>query len=183
MAGLAKKLIHANPATDALFLLRYILDKGGTIKTKISITINEKTLKDIDSIIDNIYIRNRSQAIEHLVQTSLGENRVAVILSGGIESKQRINGEYRATAPLGDLTVIERAVKKLKKSGFRTIFFVSRSKILTRAFEIMKDGSKYGVSMNYIEEKDSKGSADTLRLIKGRVNSHFLVVFSDLIFD
>ena len=49
-------------------------------KLKISITINEKTLRDIDSIIDSIYIRNRSQAIEHLVKYALGENKTAVIL-------------------------------------------------------------------------------------------------------
>lgn len=52
-------------------------------KSKISITINEKTLKEIDFIVDNVYIRNRSQAIEHLVKNALGENKAAVILLGG----------------------------------------------------------------------------------------------------
>ncbi|MBT5423433.1 hypothetical protein HOK76_03005 [archaeon] len=46
------------------------------MKKKISITISEKTLHDIDNIIDYIYIRNRSQAIELLVNNALGENKL-----------------------------------------------------------------------------------------------------------
>ena len=49
-------------------------------KTKISITIDEKILRDIDFIVDNIYIRNRSQAIEYLAKNALEENKIAVIL-------------------------------------------------------------------------------------------------------
>ena len=41
------------------------------MKTKISITLNQKIVDEIDSIVDNIYIRNRSQAIEHLVRNDL----------------------------------------------------------------------------------------------------------------
>src|SRR3989339_1027140 len=70
-------------------------------KTKISITINEKTLQDIDSIIDNVYIRNRSQATEHLVRNALGENKTAIILLGGNEEHLKISKEgYRPTAKI-----------------------------------------------------------------------------------
>ena len=75
-------------------------------KTKISITINEKTLQDIDSIIDNIYIRNRSQAIEHLAKNALGENKAAAILLGGNDGHLRISkGDYRPTARIKNNSV------------------------------------------------------------------------------
>ena len=120
-------------------------------KKKISITINEKTLMEIDGIIDNIYIRNRSQAIEHLVKSSLGENKVAVILMGGSEDHLRISEtEYRSTASFKNKTVIELAVKKLRENNFRTIFIVARHRLLTKLFEILKDGSGYGARINYI---------------------------------
>mgnify|MGYP001185314162 CR=1 FL=1 len=61
------------------------------MKNKISITIDIKTLNKVDSIVDNVYIRNRSQAIEHLIDNALGENRTAVILSGGDIEKLRPN--------------------------------------------------------------------------------------------
>ena len=153
-------------------------------KTKISITINEKTLQDIDSIIDNIYIRNRSQAIEHLAKNALGENKTAVILLGGNEENIRISkDEFRPTAKIKNTTVIETAIKKLRENNFKTIFIVARHKLLTRLFETLKDGTDYGVKISYIEEKSSNGTADSLRILKGRIKTNFLVVYGDIIFN
>ena len=153
-------------------------------KTKISITINEKTLKDIDSIIDNIYIRNRSQAIGHLVKNALGENKSAVILLGGNEERLKTSkNEYRATAKIKNNAVIELAIKKLRENNFKTIFIVARHNLLTRLFEMLRDGTDYGVKINYIEEKSSNGTADSLKLLKGRVKTNFLAVYGDVIFS
>ncbi|MBI2653344.1 hypothetical protein HYX02_00895 [Candidatus Woesearchaeota archaeon] len=153
-------------------------------KTKISITINEKTLKDIDSIMDNIYIRNRSQAIEHLVKNALGENKTAVILLGGSEERLRISkDEFRPTAKIKNSTVIELAIKKLRENNFRTIFIAARHGLLTRLFELLKDGIDYGVKINYVEEKSSNGTADSLRLLKGKIKTNFLVVYGDVVFN
>lgn len=153
------------------------------MKTKISITINKKTLNDIDSIIDNIYIRNRSQAIEHLVKNALGENKAAVILAGGKEEKLRINNDYRITVKIKNSTLIELAIKKLRDNGFKTIFIVARQLILTKIFEVLKDGSLYGVKINYVEETISNGTADSLRLLKGKIKTNFLVVYGDIFFN
>ncbi|MFH2021087.1 MAG: sugar phosphate nucleotidyltransferase [archaeon] len=153
------------------------------MKKKISITLNEKTLHDIDTIIDNIYIRNRSQAIELLVSNALGENKVAVILSGGPEEDLRISSsEYRITAKIGELTVIETVLAKLKEDGFTKVYLIARKKILNDVFSIAGNGSKYGVSLDFIEEKESKGTADSLKLIRGKINTNFLVVYGDVLF-
>ena len=153
-------------------------------KTKISITINEKTLQDIDSIIDNIYIRNRSQAIEHLAKNALGENKAAVILLGGNEKNIRISkDEYRPTAKIKNISVIELALKKLRENNFKTIFIIARHSLLTKLFEMLKDGTDYGVKINYIEEKNANGTADSLRLLKGKINTNFLAVYGDVIFS
>jgi NDP-sugar pyrophosphorylase family protein len=153
------------------------------MKKKISITIENNTLKDIDSIIDNIYIRNRSQAIEHLVNQALGENRTAVILAGGPEDKIRVGKDYRTTAKINGKTIIQRAIEKLRDSGFKNIFFVARQTLLTSVFNILKDGTTYGVKLNYVEEKASGGTASSIRLLKGRIDSDFLVVYGDIIFN
>lgn len=153
------------------------------MKKKISITVNEKFLDEIDSIIDNIYVRNRSQAIEHLIGYALGEKKTAVILAGGDERKLKIGSNYRPTVKIGKETVVELAVKKLRENGFKNVFIVARHRILTRIFEILKDGSLYGTKINYVEEKESKGSADSLRLLKGRIKTNFLVVFADIVFN
>ncbi len=152
-------------------------------KTKISITINEKILDDIDSIVDNIYIRNRSQVIEHLVKNALGENKTAVILLGGSEEKLRISrNEYMCTARIKNSSVIGLAIKKLRENNFKTIFVVARHNLLTKLFEVLKDGTDRGVKISYIEERSSNGTADSLRHLKGKVSTNFLVVYGDIIF-
>ena len=154
------------------------------MKQKISVTVEESVLKDIDSIIDHIVIRNRSQAIEFLAKNALGENKAAVILSGGEESQLEISpGEYRITAQIGKSTVIELAIKKLRENGFKEIYVIARQKVLTKIFDKIKDGSDYSVHINYVEEKASSGSGDTLNLIKGRIKTNFLVVYGHILFD
>jgi len=153
------------------------------VRKKISITINEKILGEIDHIIDNIYIRNRSQAIEHLVNSALGENKAAVILCGGDEDAVTIEkGTYRFTAKIKNSTVIELAIKKLRNSGFKTVYIIARHNVLTSIFNILHEGSGYGLKINYIEERKSNGSFDSIKLIKGRISTSFLVVYGDILF-
>ncbi|RLF34909.1 MAG: hypothetical protein DRM99_05635, partial [Thermoplasmata archaeon] len=148
-----------------------------------SITVNEKVLKDIDNLVDNISIKNRSQAIEYVLQNSLGEKKIAVVLAGGEEKKIKIGKEYAPTVQIKNSTLIEEAVKKLRKDGFKEIFVVGRHKVLTRIFELLKDGSSYGIKMNYVEEKTANGTADTLKHLKGKINKNFLVVYADVLFN
>lgn len=153
------------------------------MKTKISVTIDENVLRDIDSIIDHITIRNRSQAIEFLAQNALGEKKTAVILSGGEETKLKIGEEYRITAKIGTSTVIERVLRTLRQNGYSEIFLVARQKVLTKVFDLVREGADYSVDIHYIEEKESGGSGDSLKLVRGRVNKDFLVVYGHVLFD
>ncbi|MBI2144045.1 hypothetical protein HYU17_02740 [Candidatus Woesearchaeota archaeon] len=154
------------------------------MKKKISVTIEDNVLKGIDSVVDNIFIRNRSQAIEFLAKTALGEHKQAVILAGGPEEKLRISETgYRITAKVGSSTVVEKAAKKLRENGFRDIYVVARHNILTKVFDILKDGSSHNVKVSYIEENESRGSADTLRLLKGKINANFIAVYGHVVFE
>jgi len=154
------------------------------MKQKISITIEDSILKGIDAVVDNLIIRNRSQAIEFLAKTALGEHKQAVILAGGPEEKLRISEtEYRITAKVGNSTVVERTIRKLRENGFRDVYIVARHNVLTKVFDVVKDGSGYNVKVSYIEEKESLGSADSLKLLKGKMNTSFLVAYGHVIFD
>lgn len=154
------------------------------MKKKISITIDEKALEGIDGAIDNLFIRNRSQAIEYLVKSSLGERKTAVILAGGEEENLMISeGVYSVTAEIKNTTVVEKAARKLRENGFKDIHVVARRNILTRIFNILRDGSSHSIKINYAEEKSSKGTAASLKLLKGKISSRFLIVYGDIIFD
>ena len=153
------------------------------MKKKISITIEETLLREIDKSIDNLYIRNRSQAIEHLIKSSLSEDKTAIILAGGMEEAVTINGKYMIEINIKEKTVLEHAISKLRSAGFKNIFIVARAKLLTKAFEILKDGTSFGVNVEYIEEKNTKGTATTLKHVKGKVHTRFLAVYADIVFN
>lgn len=145
--------------------------------------MNEKTIKEVDSMVNGISIRNRSQAIEFLVNKSLGENKIAVILAGGSEKNIKIGDQYKPTLKIGDKTVIESGIKKLRENGFKDIYIIARRNVLTKIFKVIGNGESYGVNVEFIEEKKTSGSAESLRLLKGKVKKTFLVVYCDIIFN
>lgn len=157
--------------------------EGVKMKEKISVTIESSVLRAVESIIDGIRIKNRSDAIECLLKKSVGEKRTAVILCGGDEEKQMLaDGSYRFVAKLGDGTVIEDIVKQLKNFGFSRIFVAGRNSVIMRIFSVLKNGEAFGVALDYVEEVKSSGTADTLRLLSSKVDGDFLVVYGDLVF-
>lgn len=153
------------------------------MKEKISVTINDKVLRDIDSIVDNLIIRNRSQAIEYLIKEALKESKIAVILAGEGKSNHQNELKYRYALKVNHCTVIEKAIRKLSDSGFKIIYIVAGNDTLTRIFKLIGDGSDYNLQINFINEEVQRGSAAALKLLKGKIKTTFLVVQCDIIFD
>ena len=154
------------------------------VKQKITITLAEKILKNVDSIVDRLYIRNRSQAVEYLIEKTLGEAKTAVILATGPERNLRIgHEEYRATASFGKSSVIESSLRNLRENGFKKIFVVGEQQVLTSIFSKVGDGKRYGVQLSFVEDRDPPGTGESLRLLKGELKSTFLVVFGDIIYN
>jgi NDP-sugar pyrophosphorylase family protein len=154
------------------------------MKQKVTITLNDKVLKNIDSIVDRLYIRNRSQAVEFLVEKSLGENKTAVIFATGPSERLRVSkDEYRVTARVGNTTVVELAIKNLRENGFKKIFIIGEQAVLTSIFSIVGDGKRYGANVTFVEDKNPPGTAESLRLLKGELKSTFLAIFGDIIFS
>ena len=154
------------------------------MKQKISITLNEKVLRDVDSQVDNIVIRNRSQAIEFLIQKSLKESKTAVILAGENKDNKLMRVKNRYGLYINHLTIIERAIKNLRDSGFKKIYIIATHNTLTNIFRILGDGSSYNVKIEFVKgEESEQGSAAALKLLRGEIKTTFMVVFCDIIFD
>ncbi len=173
------------------------------MKEKISITLSKQVIKNVDSIVDRLFIRNRSQAIEVLLKNSLSENKPAVILLGGSYKRFKLEeGKEIPFVKIKGIPLIERAVKKLRKHNFREIYIIARKRTLEGIFSLLKTGSHYGVKIKYIEEDESiyktvsekskkehlpstflTGSAAILKLARKELSTSFLVIFGDLYFD
>ncbi len=153
------------------------------MKNKISITLSDSIIKRVDSLVDRIFIRNRSQAVEVILRRGLERDKKAVVLLGGDEKRLRIGKEWLPEIKIKGVYFIEKMLIKLRESNFRTVFIVARKFILDKIFSIIKNGENYGVKIVYVEDNDSGGSADSLRLLRRKITDSFLVVFGDIIMD
>jgi len=150
------------------------------MKTKISISIDAALNKNLNSLIDGLNIRNKSQAIEYLIKKSMDVKKTAVILCGG-ESLKTETGVYRICAPFLKTTVIEYNLKILRKNGFAKIHVAGNKQVLIEVFKIIGNGELYGVSVEYLEDDIvPKGSMNTLSHVKN-ITQTFLVASGDII--
>ncbi len=154
-------------------------------KTRVSLSIDKNLIKDIDSRIDGIVVRSRSDAVEKILREHVIDRKTAVILAGGTPHDLIIKelNEIRPLVNIGRKTLIEDIILKCRESGFVNIIIIGFSPVIARIYEILGDGNKYGVKINYLEEKETLGSAKTLELAKNYIKSDFLFIPCDHYFD
>jgi len=70
----------------------------------------------------------------------------------------------------------------LKRNGIKDIYIIVGYKG-DKIVEYFKDGSQYGVNIQYIIEKNPLGTAGALFFLKNDLKDDFLLLFGDLIFD
>ncbi|VVB76011.1 Nucleotidyl transferase [Candidatus Tiddalikarchaeum anstoanum] len=146
------------------------------MKSKLSITLDEKIIKSLDKYIDGVNIRNRSQAIEFFISKHLSQNRIAVILASKIEP-------FRILAKIKGQPLIMHTVKLLQSYNFKKLFVIGEKEILSQVFTVLGTGQEYLMSIEYVEDVNPKGSAASLSLLKNKVDSTFLVVPADNFFN
>jgi NDP-sugar pyrophosphorylase family protein len=153
------------------------------MKKRISMTISEEVLKRLDSIVDGVNIRSRSEALETIAARHLEGNKTAVFLGGGEPERLKIGGQFKPLLRVKGKPLIVHNLEALKSSGFRRIFFIGSSSLIGECFKVLGNGSSYGVEINYIEEKRALGNAKTLQLAEGHLKSTFLILPVDNYFD
>ncbi|MGC8662715.1 MAG: sugar phosphate nucleotidyltransferase [Candidatus Micrarchaeia archaeon] len=155
------------------------------VKERLTITLDRKILDEVDSTIDGINIRNRSHAIEYLLEESLGKNmpQKAVILAGGSLVKGPNGYVPKPMLMIDNKPLIEYLIRMLVKNEIKDILILAGDKgnMLTTYFG---DGSKYGVRITYLIEEKRSGTEGALAFAKGLLNSEsFFVINGDNYYD
>jgi NDP-sugar pyrophosphorylase family protein/Arc/MetJ-type ribon-helix-helix transcriptional regulator len=153
---------------------------------KISLRVEDEVLQEVDSLVDHIRIKNRSQALKLLLKKALGKERVAVILSKGtdlpnqnLEKELRVSkAEYNLTAALNRTTLIEEQIRLLTGYGFAKIYVLTIDAVIKRIRQLLKD--KMEITVHCLTIDNHMRTADALRLLKDKVHSPFLAVFGDI---
>ena len=153
-------------------------------REKLTVTIKKDLFPKIDAIIDGRKIRNRSHATEYLIEQGLGINKIkkAIVYAGGEGTRLR---PYtleltKVMLPIKGKPMIMHALDLLKSHGVTDIV-LSLGYKGEQIKEYFGDGSKFGLKINYTEEKTPLGTAGPLRLAKKYLNETFFIMWGDIL--
>lgn len=106
----------------------------------------------------------------------------AVILAGGLGSRLKPFTEIipKPLLPIGERSVLEIQIDRLKKYGFDEIFLATnyKSEYIENFFG---DGGRYGVRLVISKEEQPLGTAGPLLLLKHELTEPFLVMNGDIL--
>jgi NDP-sugar pyrophosphorylase family protein len=152
------------------------------MKTRISLTLNKTVLNKVDALVDSTTLRSRSHAIELLISKALKIKKVeqALILAGGKGTRLRpLTYEIpKVMIPLQGKPFLQHLIEMLKSHGITDII-ISIGYLGDQVKEYFGNGSKFGVRIRYVEEKEPLGTAGPLRLAKDMLKSTFVMMNGD----
>ena len=154
-------------------------------KERLTITLDKALLDEIDTTIDGINVRNRSHAIERLIEIALSQNapRKAIILAGGEPVKFNDNYIPKPMINIGGKPILEYTIKMLIRNGVNDLTILAGEKG-DEIISYFGDGSRFGAKITYLIEEKRRGTEGALLLAKGLVGSEpFFVVNGDNLYD
>lgn len=106
----------------------------------------------------------------------------AVILAGGLGSRLKPFTEIipKPLLPVGEKSVLEIQIERLKNYGFNEIYLATnyKSEYIEKFFG---DGSSYEVRLKFSKEEFPLGTAGPLLLLKNELKEPFLVMNGDIL--
>ncbi len=143
-----------------------------SVKERITVTIEHALLKTIDASVDGVQVKNRSHAIELLIEGALKQvmPTQAVILAGG-DRKQLLR-------PIDGKAAVVHNIELLSRHGVSDILMVV-SKNDPKVKEFLGSGSQFDVHLRYFEEKEPMGTAGALQIVRDELRPPFILLNGD----
>lgn len=148
-------------------------------RERITITLSRDLLGKIDRRVDGHKIRNRSHAIEAILNEKLQSKilKKAIILGGGQGIEFGGKTISKLLLPIGKKSLIERNIEILKEHGI-TDLLLSLGNLGDQIREKLGDGSAHGIKIVYFER--DRGTAGVLRQAKSLLDETFLMMNGDI---
>ena len=177
--GLLDNLTLENSVETIIFKTPTICKVDDT-KEKIIETAVSKKLYQIP-IVDKDGKLVGIEEIDELLKPKTKINKV-VLMVGGLGTRLRplTDNTPKPMLKVGNKPILETIIDNFKKHGFINILLsVSyKSEIIEEYF---KDGSEFGVNIEYIHENKRMGTAGALSLIRDKLDEDFFVMNGDLL--
>lgn len=147
------------------------------MKERITITIDQQLLSEVDAQIDGSIIKNRSHAIELSLSKCLQKKGIgqAIILAGGslmIEQEGRDIPPFLAR--VNNRTILEHNIIMLRRQGIKE-FIIAVGEYKEDIVNEIGDGDKLGVRIIYIHEDEPSGTAGVLRKASEFITGTFIM--------
>ncbi|MFH1637269.1 MAG: sugar phosphate nucleotidyltransferase [Candidatus Woesearchaeota archaeon] len=156
------------------------------MKERVTLTIDQKIISQIDKTVDGYHVKNRSHAVELLLLRALGSGtlRKALLLAGGKGTRFKpITDEIpKPMIPLQGKPILQHTIELLRKYNVTEIYLSVGYKA-DKIKEYFGDGSKFGVRITYIEEDKPLGTGGPLRLAKPYLTETFVMCNADELKD
>jgi len=106
----------------------------------------------------------------------------AVILAGGLGTRLKPFTEIipKPLLPIGEKSVMEIQIERLKKYGFDDIYLATNYKS-NYVESFFGNGSRYGVQLTISKEETPLGTAGPLLLLKNKLTEPFVVMNGDIL--
>lgn len=165
-----ESIIHSNPV---------ICQANDTKETIIQLALSKKIYQI--PVVDNTGRVVGIHEIDELLRTAPKTNKV-VLMAGGLGTRL---GELTKHTPkpmlkVGEKPILETIIENFAKYGFVNVI-ISVNYLSHIIEDYFGDGSRFGVSIQYILEKEPLGTAGALSLMKKELTEPFFVMNGDLL--
>lgn len=119
--------------------------------------------------------------LNNLLSQKVKKNQV-VIMAGGLGTRlyPLTKDSPKPLLPVGGKPILETIIDTFSKNSFKD-FIISVNYKADMIKSYFGDGKKFGVNIQYIDEKKRMGTAGSLTLMKGQLTESFFVVNADLL--
>lgn len=126
-------------------------------------------------------VRGLAAMAEHL-SVPQGLDNLVVIMAGGLGTRLRpfTDNVPKPMMPVGGRPLLEHLLENLISHGFSR-FAISLHYLGDSIRAHFGDGSRWGVSISYVEERERLGTAGALSLLEGPFKAPLLVMNADLL--
>lgn len=151
------------------------------VRERITITIKEDLLNQVDRLVDGLTIRSRSQAVEYLLTKFLSDFRLnkALVLAGGPTKSIMFDKQIKFLAEIGEKSLIERVLENLNSFNINNFLIYldnHKSKIIESISE-----KRFPFNVSFLEGERPAGTIEALLRAKNELKDTFLVAYGDTI--
>lgn len=168
--------------TEIASIVNYhpLTEKYGTDKQKLLNVLRQKKIQGMPLIDDTKTVIDVITINDFIFQGR--RNNLVVLMAGGLGVRLRPLTEScpKPLLKVGKKPILETIINSFKEHGFYRFYLAVNYKS-HMIEEYFGDGSKFGVEINYLHEKERMGTAGSLFLLPEEVKDPLIVMNGDLL--